>query len=193
MSSAPSSSDAQSLDSSKFGALFEDVAPALHLWAVLRVRRSLQGVLEPEDLVQEVCFRAYRKFSAFDPARGSFRRWLFGVANFVLKEILADATRRGRRAARPDDSSRDRVAEIPADVTSVSRRVARDENLAAFIVQLGVLEEDDRRLLIYRGLEGLSHTEAAHLLGISADACEKRWQRLITRVTKLGPPPLFVE
>jgi RNA polymerase sigma factor (sigma-70 family) len=176
-----------------FGVLYAEVAPTLVAWASLRVRRALRGFIEPEDLVQEVCCRAYERFHSFDPAKGEFRRWIFGVGNNVLKETLAAAARPAAQAGRMEVSSRDLLDQIPDDITSVSRRIARDETFKMFIEKLDTLDDDDRKLLIYRGLEGLGHAEAAELLGISRDAAEKRWQRLVRRVEDWRPPhDLFV-
>lgn len=180
-------------DRGSFGKLYADVAPTLVAWASLRVRRALRGFVDIEDLVQEVCCRAYEKFDSFDPAKGEFRRWIFGVANNVLRETLAAAARPTAQAARLDVSSRDLLDQLPDDITSVSRRFARDEELGKFVEKLDGLDDDDRKLLIYRGLEGLGHAEAADLLGISRDAAEKRWQRLVRRVEEWRPPrELFV-
>jgi RNA polymerase sigma factor (sigma-70 family) len=171
-----------------FGALYAEVAPTLVAWASLRVRRSLRSWVEPEDLVQEVVCRAYDKFANFDPAKGAFRRWIFGVANNVLKETLAAAAKPGAAQARLEVSSRDLLDQLPDDVTSVSRRLARDEALMGFVAKLDGLDDEDRKLIIYRGLEGLGHAEAAELLNISRDAAEKRWQRLVRRVEEWRPP-----
>ena len=45
--------------------------------------------------------------------------------------------------------------------------------------------QDERRLLQYRGLEGLEHQEVGALLGLSSDAAAKRWQRLRDRLRDL--------
>ena len=73
---------------------YPEVAQALRAWSVLRTRGVLGRFLEADDLVQEVCFQAYRSVSGYDAERGSFRRWLFGVASHVAADLL-------RRAAGP--------------------------------------------------------------------------------------------
>ncbi len=171
-----------------FAALYTECAPTLVAWASLRVRRALRGFIDPEDLVQEVCCRAYERFHTFDPSRGAFRRWVFGVANNVLREILASAARPGAKPAHLDVSSRDLLDQLPDDVTSVSRRFARDEGLRGFVTKLDELDDDDRMLLIYRGLEGLGHSETAEVLGVTRDAVEKRWQRLVRKIQDWRPP-----
>jgi DNA-directed RNA polymerase specialized sigma24 family protein len=60
--------------------------------------------------------------------------------------------------------------------------VSRDETLAAFVVHVQTLSDEDRRMLMYRGLEGLPHDEVARLMGLSTDVAAKRWQRLRDRL-----------
>lgn len=172
-----------------FGDLYAPLAKPLAAWCALRVRGRLRDLVEPQDLAQDVLCRAFLKFATFDPARGPFRHWLFGVANNVLRELLAAAARPGATPAAAATSSRDLFAELPADATSVSRAVMRDEAFAAFVARLDELPDEDRRLVVYRGLEDLDHAEAAELLGVSCDAVKKRWQRLVRRLAELRPPP----
>ena len=49
-----------------FDVYYPEVAPALRAWAVLRSRGVLGRFLEADDLVQEVCFQAYRGVAGFD-------------------------------------------------------------------------------------------------------------------------------
>ena len=76
-----------------FGALYAPVAASLVAWSSLRVRRSLRTWIEPQDLAQEAVCRAFERFRTFDPSKGTFRGWLFGIANNVLRESLAAAAR----------------------------------------------------------------------------------------------------
>ena len=79
------------------------------------------------------------------------------------------------------------------NATTVSRRVARDENLKAIVGQLDGLGEDDKKLFIHRGLEGRRHHEVGDLLGISRDLAEKRWQRLRETLREIGLPDALVD
>ena len=167
-----------------FSNLYERVAPALHAWAALRIGSVLRRWLDPEDCVQEILLRAYKRFDSYDANKGSFRGWLFGIANNVMREVLA----RHSRVGTPRMSIAEAMAELPDDATSVSRKVARDEALGHFVASLHELTDEQRKLLVYRGLEGLPHQEVASLMGLSTSAVEKRWQRLLERLKPLGPP-----
>ncbi|MEM8714003.1 MAG: hypothetical protein AAGG01_23925, partial [Planctomycetota bacterium] len=44
------------------------------------------------------------------------------------------------------------------------------------------LPKDERRLVVYRGLEGRGHAEVGELVGLDASAAAKRWERLRDRL-----------
>lgn len=167
--------------SPSFEVAFAAEAAALLAWAHCRVRGALRQRVEPEDLVQEVGVRACSRHADYDPARGSYRQWLFGFANRVWLEVLRELGRDPLAAQqrRGGDSQLPGVAD---SVTTISRRVAADEAMRACRQHLDGLDDDDRRLLASVGLEGLGHAEAAVLLGIKEDSCRKRWQRLRERL-----------
>ncbi len=159
-----------------FNELCERVLPALYGWAHLRVGRELRRSVEPEDLVHEVWARALAAFGSYDASR-PFRAWLFGFARNVLLEALREAR---KRAATGEDPSvaRRALEQAPDEVTSFTRRLARDEALAHFLERVRALGEDEQTLVRLCGLEGASSHDAALALGISEDAARKRWQRL---------------
>jgi len=169
--------------SERFCALHAAAAPRLWSWAALHVGPALRGKVDPEDLLQEVAARAWRRFDEFDPARGSFFGWSLGIARRVLAEALARLAAggfEGRRA--PAAGGSDAWSEVPDDATRATARLAREDALQAFLAWAETLERDERRLLLYRGLEGASHAEVAALLGLSEAAVSKRWDRLRERL-----------
>ncbi len=168
---------------------YAGAAPALYAWARLRVKPALRKRLDPEDLVQEVCCRAYQGFDRFDPARGPFRGWLFGIGNRVLQGLLLELGRDPRAASqRGPGPGDDALAAVPDEATSISRRAARDERLAAFCEWVDGFDPDERGILVHRGLERRSHEEVAALLGLSEEVVKKRWQRLLARLRERGLP-----
>lgn len=163
----------------RFSALHAEVAPRLWSWAAVHVGPSLRGRLDPEDLLQEVASRAWRRFDDYDPGQGTFFVWTLGIARRVLGEALARVAR-----GRSDDGhwSTTDWSRVPDDATRATARVAREEQLRAFITWSDSLERDERRLLLYRGLEGWSHAQIAELLGVSEATASKRWDRLRERL-----------
>jgi RNA polymerase sigma factor (sigma-70 family) len=168
-----------SSDAAAFAELHARLAPALFGWTYLRLPPTLRGRLEPADVVQEVLCRVLTRRAEFDPARGSFRAWVFGFARVVLHEGLRALARDSRSRAELGFTD---LGDVPEDVTSLTQRLARDESLRNFAARAEALAPEDRRLLLLRGLEGLEHDAIGQELGISGQAAAKRWQRLRERL-----------
>jgi RNA polymerase sigma-70 factor (ECF subfamily) len=126
--------------------------------------------------------RALAGFSTFDPARGDFSAWIFGIARNLLIELMRHHARRGAASAAAFP-----LSQIADDATAISRRVCADEALAELSRIIASLDEADRDLVVWRGLEGLSHEVVAERFGLSRDAVMKRWQRLREDLRKRIP------
>jgi RNA polymerase sigma-70 factor (ECF subfamily) len=182
-------SEAHAGDAQRFGQLYERIAPSLYTWADIRIRPELRAWLDPQDVVQEVWCRAWKIFASFDPTTTSFRYWVFRVAKNVLLEALRKLDSPTFRASGPDPSTRALLlADVPDSATAISHRVARAENLKLFTQWVQSLDDEDRKLLVHHGLEGLSQAEVAERLQLGREAVAKRWQRLVARVSEQKLP-----
>ena len=172
-----------------FAVLYERIAPALYTWADIRIRPSMRIWLEPGDLVQEVWCRALRVFPAFDAEQLSFRFWIFRIAKNVLLEALRKAGSPAARGQTPGSTTRMlALNQVPDEVTGISRRLSRQEELGRFRDWVKELERTDRELLLHHGLEGLSHAEVAERLDLGVEAVAKRWQRLRGKLEQQALP-----
>ncbi len=170
-------------DAARFGELYARLAPALFAWAELRLRPSTRRAVSPEDLAQEVWLRAAAILPAYDPAKSAFRPWLFAVAKNVLLEVQRKLARTWKDRSTEGETGRlFALDQVPEEVTSLSRRLARDDSLARFLARAGTLDEEDRLLLVHCGLEALPVGDVAARLDIGKEAAAKRWQRLRERV-----------
>jgi RNA polymerase sigma-70 factor (ECF subfamily) len=173
-----------------FMSQYHDAAPALHVWATVRIGAEMRAFCEVADLLQEVWCRAYAIRERFDPGRTEFRPWIFRIAKNVLLEVLRHA-RRTAGVARPCDGHTSRVLRLEGvadEVTSITRRLARDDALRTFHQRLQGLPAEDRDLVLYLGLEGMTAADAATQLGLSYETVKKRWQRLRARLDLAGTP-----
>lgn len=168
--------------------LMNELAAPLFAWASLRLRPALGRHVGPEDVVQEVWLRVLRIYDhSFVPGRGTARGFVFAVAKIVLLEVERHAARTAEReAARGGTSWQVAVGQVPETITSLTQRLSRDERVQRFLDQVGQLDDDERLLLLYCGMEDLPQREAAQRLAVSADVAAKRWQRLVERVQHWG-------
>lgn len=168
--------------------LVAELGSALAAWTHLRLPKELRGAVSTDDVVQEVWLRVVRIYAtSFRPEVSTPRAWVFAVAKLVLLEVERHASDRLRREPAPGGSTWQRsVGELPADITSLTQRVSRDERVQRFIARVAELDDDDRRLLLHCGVEAMPQVEAAGRLGLTADVAAKRWQRLRLRVREWG-------
>jgi DNA-directed RNA polymerase specialized sigma24 family protein len=113
---------------------------------------------------------------------------LFQVAKHALLDMVRKVSVREPPVGRWEAGRSVALSQIRDDVTSLSRRLARRDDLNAFLDQASRMNDEDRRLLVHCGLEGLTVTEAAKRLGLGREAAFKRWQRLRARLAD-GPLP----
>ncbi len=159
--------------------LYPPLAPALHAWACTRLSSGDRAHVAPEDLTQEVWLRALQIFDRFDSTHSTFRAWLFTVAKNVLLEV-----RRRLQRVRPEQGAHGSTTrlfaldQVPLEITTISRRLTKNEDVQRFVARLHELDPVDLQTVLHCGLEGMPLAEAAVRLGEGAPTTAKRWQRL---------------
>jgi RNA polymerase sigma factor (sigma-70 family) len=163
----------------RFGHIYDRHFPGIYGYIASRL-----GPDEADDLTAETFIEAFRRRDSFDPARGSVRPWLFGIASRLVAQHRRAEARRYRALARtptePDPGGHDeRVA------ARVSAQASREPLLRA----LAELSDDDRDVLLLIALGGLSYEEVAAALSIPAGTVASRLSRARRRVRGvLGAP-----
>jgi len=122
-----------------------------------------------EDLAGETFEKALRLWARFDPARGSARTWLLGIARTTaLDWFRADARRRRR----------EQTAAVP-EVVETSFPEGLSPALEAALLSLSAGE---REVVALRVLLDLDGDTAARVLGISPTACSTRLSRALAKL-----------
>jgi len=130
-----------------------------------------------EDIVQESFVRAYRALARFRPG-APFRPWILRIVANEARNRRRAAGRRARlvlRVADDRDPSGD-AAPSPEDA------VVREDERVALMEAMGRLREDDRMVLGYRFLVGLSERETAEALGARPGTVKSRTSRALARL-----------
>jgi RNA polymerase sigma factor (sigma-70 family) len=132
------------------------------------------------DLTSETFLRAVDGFAGFDPARGSDRAWLFGIATRVFARHC-DRSATGRDAVARLGGQRllesDEIEELAA-------RIDAERDGAELMRRCERLPAIERSAVELVDLEGLSPKEAAQALGISRVALRQRLSRARSRLRK---------
>ena len=140
-------------------AFHREHAAALHAWA----RQHTTDPRHADDIVQETMVLAWRKQHQYDPARGSERAWLFGIA----RNVAVDQHRRRHRHLRAVPT-----AELPEalDDGSIDRAVETSHVRDAVLS----LSDAHRDVVVETYYRGHSVRETAARLGIPEGTVKSR-------------------
>lgn len=149
-------------------------------WAFRFVRRYVGNVDDAYDVLQDTFFSAWLALSRYQPER-PFDIWLRRIAlNKCRDRARREAVRRVLARFSGDE----------ADGLELSDTAPGPEALAATEQEIGQLERSIGSLprslkepLLLTALEGLSHQEAAEVLGLNAKAVEMRIYRARERLS----------
>ena len=132
------------------------------------------------DLTADTFVQAIASFGSYDPARGSGRAWLFGIARRIYAGHCEASSRQHERVARlagRRELEPDQVGELLDRIDA--ERVGR-----GLVAALAALPALDRALVELVDLAGFAPREAAAALGLSAGAARMRLMRARARLRK---------
>ncbi|HXG77697.1 MAG TPA: RNA polymerase sigma factor [Gaiellaceae bacterium] len=124
-----------------------------------------------EDLTGETFERALRRFSRFDPRRGTPRAWLLAIARSTALDWFRADARRRRREQRAEAGRAE--AQDGAFGEGFSPRLQE---------ALGALSAGEREVVALRVVLELDGEETARLLGISPTAVSTRLHRALAKL-----------
>ncbi len=176
------------IDDEQLARRIEDLTPRLLAW--VRSKSTGSSRIDPHDLVQETWFRAVSRMDTFDGATDDdFAAWTFGIQKIVFLESRR-AAQRGARIRGSDGQTELEAAlrNAPAAMTTLTRRLVRNEQHELFQERIAELDPEDRQLFELCALEQVSREEAAERVGSTKAAVTKKWQRLRARLAEAGGP-----
>src|SRR5262249_19287176 len=144
-------------------ALWARYLPRIRQWAHGRLPRASRGVLDTNDLAQEILLRAVQHIDSFKPEHeGAFQAYL----RQIMRNKVIDEVRRGER--RPPGTS------IPEDLPAVDPSPLEialgQETLDRYETALQQLKPQERELIIARLELGFSAAEIAEAFGKPSSA-----------------------
>jgi RNA polymerase sigma-70 factor (ECF subfamily) len=145
---------------------------------------------EAEDIVQEAFVRLHRQVDRHGAASiKNLTTWLFRVAH----NLTIDARRRRLRRKRGPETAVDadaRLAERAANELDALGEVLRREARQVALRELGLLEEQQRQVVLLKIIQGMTFREVAHVVGISVSLVNHRLNQglaeLAQRLRKAG-------
>ena len=129
-----------------------------------------------EDVAQDALLSVYLRIWQFDPERGSFRAWLFGI---VHNQCRQEARRRRWLWWNTTGTQ-----ELDNSATQLRRRPDNDTNIDVRAA-LQCLPEKHRSAVILTKVQGLSVEECAQALGITQNNVKQRVFRGVVALRKI--------
>jgi RNA polymerase sigma factor (sigma-70 family) len=146
-----------------------------HQAAALRLAAAVSGSNEEaRDVVQEAFVKAYRALGLF---RGDVpvRPWLMRIVANEAKNSRRGRARRARREVRHGT-----LAVVPPPAPDELAALSMDAR--RLLDALGTLGHDDREVLVYRYVVGLTETETAVSIGAPVGTVKSRSSRALARL-----------
>jgi RNA polymerase sigma factor (sigma-70 family) len=149
-----------------------EAAFQLHFSPVYRFIARRVGQALAEDLAAETFAIAYRRRARFEPARGSLRSWLYGIAaNLVRNHWRAEQHMLALDARLVPET------DVPDGTEAADRRVVAALLAPQLAAALGQLTSDQREALLLYAWAELSPEEIAAALEIAPGTARSRLSR----------------
>ena len=116
-----------------------------------------------EEILSQAAELGVKRLDQYDPQKGSFAAWMFGITRNCLRDWLR------ARARQADPLSLDRLPAVAAAGESPEDQAEQAERFRQVIGQLSRLSENEREAVALRYGGGLKYPEIAGLMEISVD------------------------
>jgi RNA polymerase sigma-70 factor (ECF subfamily) len=173
-------------DPDAFARLVQRLRGRLEMWISLRMGPLLRSRLTEDDVLQETFLQAHRSLADFrDQGAGSFRRWMFSVAENRLRDLHKYHAAQKRDAAReaqvgPRSAEESEFLEtLSAGGTSPSSAAHRRDLVANLVEHIARLAEPLGEVLVLRAIEERTFAEIAQQLGKSPSTVKGLYVRAL--------------
>jgi RNA polymerase sigma factor (sigma-70 family) len=160
-------------DPARFTMLYRAYAERVYGYVAYR----LKNTQEAEDLTATIFIQALRRLSQYDPTRGSFSAWLFGIARHTIQDYW-------RRDSYQDIALLEHDAAL-APEASPEQSTIRSEQ-AAYVRQMIALLPDRRQeVVVLKFFGGLRNKEIAAVLHLDERTVASHLSRALDDLKKL--------
>ena len=171
-------------DADAFEAFYREHLP----WVRRFVARRVDDPHAAADLTADIFLAVVDGASGYRASAGSPAAWLAGVA----RNVVADHVRRRVREARAHSRLSGRALLDEQSVELLAARIDAERMTRAIYRSLAALPDSQRAVVELVAVDGLSLTEAAQVLGISAGNARVRYHRARAQLQDDLPTPFEV-
>ena len=171
-------------DPDAFEAFYREHLP----WVRRFVARRVDDPHTAADLTADIFLAVVDSASSYRPGGGSPAAWLAGIA----RNVVADHVRRRVREVRAHSRLSGRALLDEHSLELLAARIDSERMTRALRRSLAALPDNQRAVVELVAIDGLTLTEAAQVLGISAGNARVRYHRARTRLQDDLPTPFEV-
>jgi RNA polymerase sigma-70 factor (ECF subfamily) len=175
-SSDPGPAD-QVMSADEFAARYDE-----HHVAVFRFAARRLGPETAEDVVAEAFTIAWARIASFDPARGEFVSWLFGIVTNVISRHHRQETRQWRAFSKVGVHGTDSFDE------ELANRLDADVRWPHVASLLAEMSGQDRDVLLLHVWQEMTYQQVADTLGIPVGTVRSRIARARGRLAAASAP-----
>ena len=140
-----------------FAELFRQYYPRIYNY----LRYRVDSREDTEDLISVIFEKAYTRRQQFDPAKGTFSTWLFGIAHYSLANYYRTRQRRGVWETEE---------ELPEDLvkpdSSPEAQIILQETIIHLLQSLGRLGERDQEVISLKFAGRLNNQEIGQIMNL---------------------------
>ncbi|MCA8975750.1 MAG: sigma-70 family RNA polymerase sigma factor [Planctomycetes bacterium] len=175
--------------------LIERLNPLLLAQAAFRMGPELRRTYDPADLVHEAWLVLLPRLGSLPPRDGRLTPVLLSylsttIINKLNNLIRRELRRRLHHGATTDD---DPVADLAGPRSEVISAIVHREAQSQVRDLLEELPQQDREILLLRGIEQQPTEDVAAMLELSHEAVYKRYSRALQRLRQRLPDSVFAE
>lgn len=163
----------------------------------LRGHPDIARTFGAEDLVNDVWFVVLPRLRDLDPRAGRHTPVLVKfLSNTLLNKwnnLLTKHLRRHAGQSSDDAMWQDAAASLPAESTEAIVSASRSEVHDRLVQCLAQLDENDRDILVMRGMEQLSYDSIGTKVGQSSATLRARYSRACARLRHILPQAIMAE
>ncbi len=177
-------------DGDSLGWLVGRLSPLLVAQAAERLGPHLRRHHDPEDVVQEAWAVALPKLAGLDARDGRYTpvvlKYLATTVLYRVQNLLRKQLARGGDEAPA-------LSQLPAETAQRISRAVREEREQALHAAIDALPDVDRRIVVLRGIEGLTVQQIAAELELVPNTVSVKYRRALARLRETLPGSVFEE
>ena len=170
--------------------LVERFTPFLLTQARYRLAGPAAAHCEPEDIVQETWAITLPRLADLRARDGRLTPVLMKFLATTLLRCVTQVLRKHvirRPRAVPGSDAGDPLSQLPTEASGIVTRLCRRSDVDALRAAIDALPDDDRAVLVLRGIEQHPNGEVARMLGVDDSAVTRRFQRALATLRAAVP------